>query len=138
MSKPISGLTEVVTLADDDIFVVVQDSSGDDVKIKKTNLIGQLASYKKYVALISQGGTDAPTAIILENTIGAIVWSYLGVGQYFATLAGAFTTDKTWMVINHDNRINQGVGAGVGLDKILFDGGDTNTFFIFTYDANGD
>lgn len=51
--------------------------------------------YKVYHALISQTGVDAPTVKVLENTIGALVWTYDGVGIYQATLAGAFTLNKT-------------------------------------------
>ncbi len=50
---------------------------------------------KKYIALITQSGTNAPTVDILENTIGNIVWTRSGVGVYSGTLVGAFTTDKT-------------------------------------------
>lgn len=52
---------------------------------------------KKYVALMSQTGTDAPTAIILENTIGNIIWTYDSVGIYIGTLAGAFPINKVWI-----------------------------------------
>ena len=57
--------------------------------------------YKVYTALLSQSGTNAPTAIVLENTIGAIVWSRTVIGGYFATLSGAFTTDKTSVLITN-------------------------------------
>lgn len=49
-----------------------------------------------YTALLSQSGTDAPVATVLENTLGgAVVWTRNGVGDYRATLAGAFTENKT-------------------------------------------
>jgi len=52
--------------------------------------------YKVYIALLSQSLTDAPVATILENTLGGtVVWSYEGVGDYLATLSGAFTENKT-------------------------------------------
>lgn len=55
--------------------------------------------YKVYTALLSQSGTSAPTAVILENTFGgAIVWTTLGDGQYVGTLAGAFTENKTFFI----------------------------------------
>jgi hypothetical protein len=50
--------------------------------------------YKVYTALLTQIGTDAPVATVLENTIGDIIWSYIDVGQYRATLTGAFPIDK--------------------------------------------
>lgn len=56
---------------------------------------------KKYVALLTQTGTAAPIATILENTIGDIVWSRVEAGFYNGTLNGAFTIDKVlcFMVI---------------------------------------
>lgn len=53
---------------------------------------------KKYVALLTQSGTSAPVATVLENTLGGtVVWSYSGIGSYNATLAGAFTENKTFI-----------------------------------------
>lgn len=52
--------------------------------------------YKVYKALLSQTGTNAPVATVLENTLGGtVVWSYDSVGNYKATLSGAFTEGKT-------------------------------------------
>ena len=60
-----------------------------------------LPTYKKYIALISQSSTSAPTVIELENTIGPIVWTRSAVGVYFGTLAGAFTLDKTYVTLSN-------------------------------------
>lgn len=52
--------------------------------------------YLKYVALLTQSGTSAPTATVLENTFGAaLVPSRTGVGTYHLNLGGAFTLNKT-------------------------------------------
>ena len=52
--------------------------------------------YKVYTALLTQTGTNAPTAIVLENTLGGtIVWSRETQGQYVGTLANAFSLDCT-------------------------------------------
>lgn len=51
--------------------------------------------YKIYRALLTQTGTDAPVATVLENTLGDIVWTRSGVGHYIGVLAGAFTANKT-------------------------------------------
>ena len=59
-----------------------------------------LPTYKKYVALITQTSTNAPTVIELENTIGPIVWSRVNVGIYEGTLTGAFTTNKTYTMLS--------------------------------------
>ncbi len=42
--------------------------------------------YKVYSALLTQTGTTAPVATVLENTIGDIVWTYEGTGQYSAAV----------------------------------------------------
>jgi hypothetical protein len=59
-----------------------------------------LPTYKKYVALISQSSTAAPTVVEIENTIGPIVWTRTAVGIYFGTLAGAFTLNKTYVMLS--------------------------------------
>jgi len=59
-----------------------------------------IGNYKKYVALLSQSGTNAPTATVLENTLGGtIVWTRNSTGLYTGTLAGVFTANKTWTSI---------------------------------------
>lgn len=68
---------------------------------------GGAASYSVYTALLSQSGTDAPVATVLENTLGGtVVWTYDSVGYYIGTLAGAFAADKTAMDISN----NFGIG----------------------------
>lgn len=53
-------------------------------------------TYARYVALLTQTGTDAPVATVLENTLGGtVVWARSEEGIYTATLAGAFTANKT-------------------------------------------
>ena len=52
--------------------------------------------YKVYTALLSQSGTNAPVATVLENTLGGtVVWSYVSIGQYRGALTGAFLSNKT-------------------------------------------
>ena len=60
-----------------------------------------LPTYKKYIALISQSSTSAPTVIELENTIGPIVWTRSGTGVYYGTLTDMFPDpDKVYIMIN--------------------------------------
>lgn len=54
--------------------------------------------YKSYVATVTQTGTAAPVATVLENTLGAVpVWSRDSSfsGVYYLTLTGAFPANKT-------------------------------------------
>lgn len=53
--------------------------------------------YKVYTALLTQSGTDAPVATVLENTLGDIVWSREEEGVYVGVLNGAFIQDKTFL-----------------------------------------
>jgi hypothetical protein len=59
-----------------------------------------LPTYQKYIATISQAGILDPVVTILENTLGDIVWTRSGVGDYLGTLVGAFPNqDKTYLII---------------------------------------
>ena len=52
--------------------------------------------YKVYTALLTQTGTSAPVATVLENTLGGeVVWTRDGSGYYIATSSGLFTENKT-------------------------------------------
>lgn len=52
--------------------------------------------YKVYTALLTQTGSNAPVANVLENTLGGVpVWGYVSLGVYTCTLTGEFTTNKT-------------------------------------------
>lgn len=53
---------------------------------------------KIYKATLTQSGTNAPVPTIMINTIGTIVWSRAATGVYLATLTGAFTIDKTFIL----------------------------------------
>lgn len=64
---------------------------------------GQPASHLVYRAVLNQSGTNPPVPTILENTLGDIVWSRVGAGEYNGTLTGAFTLDKTMVLITPAN-----------------------------------
>jgi hypothetical protein len=51
--------------------------------------------YKVYTALLTQTGTDAPVATVLENTIGNITWEYFGTGIYNCKSICNFIGNKT-------------------------------------------
>ena len=63
---------------------------------------GDPRPYKVYTALLSQLGTNAPVATVLENTLGDIVWSYEGVGVYRGALINLFENpNKVYHNISH-------------------------------------
>lgn len=61
---------------------------------------------KIYKALMTQTGTAHPIAIVLENSIGDIVWQRAAEGQYQGTLLNAFPTDRT-LVTMYNNMGDQ-------------------------------
>ena len=90
--------------------LIVGDShSVSDSGIVTTNLTvtgsinGQVVvPYKKYIATILQSSTSDPTATVLENSLGDIVWTRLSTGRYQGTLVGAFPyVEKTYLMISN-------------------------------------
>ncbi len=61
------------------------------------SVVGYPDGTKIYMALLTQSGTDAPVATVLQNTLGGtVVWTRSLGGVYLATLAGVFLAAKTW------------------------------------------
>ncbi|MEI2773359.1 MAG: hypothetical protein V9G98_22400 [Candidatus Competibacter sp.] len=86
----------------------------------------------EYVALLTQTGTDAPVATVLRNTLGgAVVWTYVGAGNYRATLAGAFPSGKT-VLIATGNEIG---GGNFNLPLLNREGNDSILLWTVQADA---
>ena len=78
--------------------------------------------FKEYVAILSQSGTDAPVATVLQNELGPVTFSRTGVGQYTLTCTGAFSSGKVFISPFH---------------SVLTDGGDTGfAFYADIIDSN--
>ncbi len=85
---------------------VLSKSSGVDFEVEWADQEGGSVPYLVYRALLTQSGTDAPEAVVLENTLGGtVVWTRLGVGSYQGALTGAFTANKTFInqIVMSDN-----------------------------------
>lgn len=125
----LSELTEATALGTGDRVPVLESST-----VKYVDG-AELTPYLKYVALLTQSGTSAPTATVLENTLGGtIVWTRNDVGDYTGTLAGAFSPNKTgafsgftsgivyiFRNTSSEMRINATDSAGSFSDGILVD-----------------
>lgn len=85
--------------------------------------------YKEYVALLEQGGTGAPTATIINNQIGSIVWTRANVGQYLGTLSGAFLANKTEFGIS--NPVGPTDYAGIIINRL-----SNNALTIDTFNSS--
>lgn len=62
--------------------------------------------YKVYSGLISQSGTNAPTLVVLQNTLGQTVTpnAYNLPGRYSLSVSGnILLNNKTWYTITNDN-----------------------------------
>ncbi len=71
---------------------------------------------KRYVALITQSGTSAPVATVLENTLGGtVVWTRDSTGIYSGTLNGAFTNNKTACFLSNASSYSGTPGNPPGL-----------------------
>jgi len=107
------------------------DTKYPSVKAVKTYVDANagVLPYKVYRGLISQTSTGAPTVIVLENTIGAIVWTRLNTGYYKGTLVNAFTANKTFHNINHRNFLED-VGFYTENDSV-------NEIFVYCVNSVG-
>lgn len=87
--------------------------------------------YKVYSALLTQSGADnGPSAVVLENGIGNIVWTYQtfgAFGRYIGTLTGAFPASKTWVNVTVTN-----YNAIFTIERL-----DDDTILVTTSDAFG-
>ena len=62
---------------------------------------------KVYRATVTQSGASAPVVTVLENSLGNLVWTRLGVGIYRGTLVNAFVVGaaKCWIMIGSQNTL---------------------------------
>ena len=60
--------------------------------------------YRAYVAKLTQSGSGAPVATVLQNDFveGEFTWTRTGTGQYKLTysVGGTFDSSKTWVMID--------------------------------------
>lgn len=120
------GDIRITTLTRDDAATDVVGYNEATGQIYKT----ALRPCNIYTALITQSGTSAPTATVLDNTLsGAIVWTRIDVGDYTGTLSGAFTASATWLI--PAVAALDGNGSGWYLTRT-----SSNTVKLYSFDAN--
>jgi hypothetical protein len=88
--------------------------------------------YKEYVALLSQSGTSAPTVSVLSNTIGAIVWTRFGMGNYSGTLSSAFPLLKVSLSVNTTQ-----VDASIGTEIATIGTSTASVVTVGTFESYG-
>lgn len=78
--------------------------------------------YKSYIALLTQTSTNAPTATVLQNTLGSsILWTYDSVGNYRFELGNVILPDLDKVFVNINNTYGEGYSiaafSDVGLEN---------------------
>lgn len=89
--------------------------------------------YRIYSALLTQEGTNAPVATVLENSIGNIVWTRSGIGSYLGTLVDSFPNNST-AAITSDSAWNI---AGVTYITVATTASPSDFISVETKDLNG-
>jgi hypothetical protein len=79
---------------------------GDNRTLQEDGIItprinGAAAVAQTYVALLTQSGTDAPTAVVLADNIGDITWSRIAAGEYKGTPTTPFNSLNTFVIIGN-------------------------------------
>jgi hypothetical protein len=130
---------------DDDVFELqIKDGGVDDEKSAKITFeelrdaVNGGVTPLVYKATLTQTGTNAPVATVLENTLGGtLVWTRYDQGSYYGTLSGAFpdatktyglistwymnaSTDKIFLYRDNANRYSlESITGGSNDDDIL-------------------
>lgn len=97
------------------IELVSPTNISDDRTITIPDASGTLAlqKYKSYVAKITHSaGNTAPTAVVIENTIGTVTWTYEEEFNYTLVSSGLFTLGKTVIFATSPNSPLMKVGVG--------------------------
>jgi len=79
------------------VLAVAQSYNSTYTGSEIDNATSNVRPYKVYTALLTQTGTNAPVATVLENTLGAVSYIYDDVGSYIITATGLLTVNKTFI-----------------------------------------
>lgn len=101
-----SGVKEAV------LEVLGTTSTTSTTTSASTTTTTTVAPYKIYRAILNQTGVAAPTAVVLQNTIGTITYQYGSLGNYYIQSASsAFLANKTFVLIMSRNGNEQRIYA---------------------------
>lgn len=132
-ADPVTGALHKVTI--DDILALAPLDGVETVSgglVDNTDPANPVVGlpYKVYTALLTQSGTDAPVATVLENTLGGtVVWTRTNAGNYVGTIAGVFVDGSTFILPNIYGYQDTN-GAGFYLNV-----GDVNTILVHSFDG---
>ena len=89
---------------------------GSSVRSKLNDALDyvNLLPLKLYRAKMSQSGSSDPTAVIMANSFGSIVWTRSSTGLYLGTLASAFPLATT-LVFGRTDLADEGSNTIIGV-----------------------
>jgi len=94
--------------------------------------IAAIKPYKVYTAIITQTGTDAPTAVVLQNTLGITpTLTRFATGNYRITASNTFTANKTFCIVGQE------ANSGTGMNYIWASDSNDDEVLLQTYDGAG-
>ena len=116
----ITSYPAISTITGGDLIVVSDASTTNNAT--RTTTVGELGDfigstqtlgYKTYAVELSNfgGGAVAPTATVMQNTLGTIAWTRTSVGKYVGTLTDAFKGTKTLIATQSQIVANPSIGA---------------------------
>lgn len=80
---------------------VLVSNSSSELEYKTSDAV---VGYKTYVAQITQSGTNAPVATVLQNDTGlTFTWARNALGVYEVGASSSFVVNKTWAQITGSN-----------------------------------
>jgi hypothetical protein len=140
----ITDLEVLTEAASDDLLYIVDvsdNTSGPQGTSKQIEVGNVARPYKVYTALLTQSGTAAPTAVVLENSIGNIVWTRQAAGEYTATLSSAFVLNKTLCLVYANSPDVEGTVAQIRFERtdisnLILQSGSTASGFTDTVMLN--
>jgi hypothetical protein len=97
-----------------------------------------VGTYKEYTATVTQTGTSAPVATVLNNTLGGtLVWTRSATGTYLATLTGAFPTASKVVILTSFTSSNLAPAGSIALTSAVRDTANRLKFITATMDNAG-
>ena len=124
----ISSYPTITPTSSDLVLIVDTSTDGNPTKTATINGIGSLINagftggYTVYTALITQAGTAAPVATILQNTTGGtFTYARTSGGDYTVTVSGdLFTVNKTVVFLNGgSSENNHDIAWGRASDTVI-------------------
>lgn len=106
-------------------------------KLKTSTAPIESKPYKVYSASLTQSGTNAPTVIILENTLGITpVWTRESAGRYILTANSTFTLGKTVFISNLSIFLASYINISFSVDGPRNHNNTSNVIYFDTYNTS--